>query len=80
MALKDFSAQDHAAITTLGSEFATAEVVGCALGWWLDQKWGTSPWGIILGAVAGFALGMYIILRAVRELDRQNKNDKQVQK
>ncbi|MCQ2410587.1 MAG: AtpZ/AtpI family protein [Elusimicrobiaceae bacterium] len=72
MALKDFSKQDHAAITTLGLEFALAEILGGALGWWLDNKWGTSPWCFLAGVAGGFALGMYMIIRGAQELERQS--------
>lgn len=65
-----FSKQDHVQITTLGIEFATAEIVGAWLGWWLDGKWNTSPWMLLVGVGAGFALGMYIIIRAAYPADK----------
>lgn len=66
-----FSKQDHLAITTLGLEFATAEILGAALGLWLDTKWGTSPWMFLLGVAGGFALGMYMIIRGAQAMARQ---------
>lgn len=68
-----FSKQDHFAITTLGMEFATAEILGAALGLWLDSKWGTSPWMFLLGVAGGFALGMYMIIRGAQAMARQEK-------
>ncbi|MBM2845364.1 MAG: hypothetical protein HW407_676 [Bacteroidetes bacterium] len=42
---------------TLGLQLALAVGAFAALGWWLDTKWGTTPWllltGVILGAVGG---------------------------
>ena len=73
MSLKDFSAKDHLVISTLGLEFALAEILGCALGLWLDKKWDTTPWMLFLGAAGGFTLGMYRIIRFAREMDRQEK-------
>ena len=41
-----------------GTQYAASIVVCLLIGWWLDGKYGTSPWfvvsGVILGAVAGF--------------------------
>ena len=56
MSLKDFSAQDHVAITTLGLEFATAEILGVGFGFWLDKKYNSSPWFLVAGAVNSVSL------------------------
>lgn len=72
MALGPFSKQDHAAITTLGLEFALAEIVCVWLGYFLDGKLGTGPWLLVAGAVAGFTLGFYIIVRAAKNMSREN--------
>ncbi len=73
MVLKGFSKQDHVAISSLGLEFAVAELLGGALGIWLDKKWETSPWMLLLGVLGGFALGMYRIIRFAHEMDCQAK-------
>ena len=71
MALKSFSKQDHLIITTLGLEFAAAEILGGGVGLWLDKKWDTSPWLFLLGVCGGFAVGMYMIIRGAQEMTRQ---------
>ena len=71
--LGPFSKQEHVIITTLGLEFATAEIMGVAIGFWLDKKWHSSPWMLLTGAAFGFALGLYIIWRNMKEMERQNK-------
>ena len=76
MSAGPFSKQDHVQITTLGTEFAVAEILGVVVGFWLDNKWGTSPWMLVLGAIGGFLLGLYIILRAAKEMERQTKIQK----
>ncbi|MBR4355515.1 MAG: AtpZ/AtpI family protein [Elusimicrobiaceae bacterium] len=73
MSLGPFSRQEHLVITTLGLEFAVAELLGGALGIWLDKKWETSPWMLVLGVLGGFTLGMYRIIRFAQEMDRQGK-------
>ena len=80
MALKDFSKQEHVVITTLGLEFAVAEILGGGLGFLLDKKWGTSPWLLLAGVCAGFALGMYMVLRGAQAMQRQENLTKQTEK
>ncbi len=80
MAVGPFSKQDHVEITTLGLEFATAEGLGVWAGYWLDGRLDTSPWLLVAGAVAGFALGFYIILRAAKNMSRAGANFKKADK
>jgi F0F1-type ATP synthase assembly protein I len=48
-------------ITTVSLEM----VLPAGLGYWLDQKWGTSPWMILVGAVFGMVAGMWHLLHMV---------------
>ena len=68
MPIGPFSAKEHLVISTLGLEFATAVCLLTAAGWWVDRRWNTAPWGILAGACGGFALAMYILLRALQRL------------
>lgn len=76
MALKDFSAQDHLVISTLGLEFAVAEILGGAVGFWLDKKYSTSPWFLLIGVALGFVMGFYIIWRRTQEMDRPARQER----
>ncbi len=68
-----FSKQDHLVITTLGLEFAVAEILGAGAGLYLDKKWGTTPWLFLFGVAVGFTLGMYIIIRGAKEAERKDQ-------
>jgi len=57
-------------------EFAVAEMLGAGLGFWLDSKWSTSPWMLLTGVAAGFALGLYMIWRAAKEMEKQPDSSK----
>lgn len=48
----------------LGSEFVAAILVGIGLGWGLDRLAGTSPWGLVVFLLLGFAAGVMNVLRA----------------
>ncbi len=79
MALGPFTKQDHLEITTLGMEFAVSEILCAGAGYWLDQRWGTAPWCLVAGAAAGFALGLYQILRAARQMTQDNAKFKKAE-
>lgn len=50
---------------TLGLQFAFTIAALTGLGWWLDTRWGTTPWCLVAGAILGFAAGFTNLVRAV---------------
>ena len=48
----------------LSSEFIAGIGVGAALGWAIDYWAGTSPWGLIVFLLLGFAAGVLNVLRS----------------
>jgi ATP synthase protein I len=48
----------------LSSEFIAAVVVGAGIGWVLDLWVGTSPWGLIVFLLLGFAAGVLNVMRS----------------
>jgi F0F1-type ATP synthase assembly protein I len=53
-----------------GLQLAAAIGAGTGLGWWLDRRWGLTPWLMLLGALGGFGLGFYGLLRSVTRHER----------
>lgn len=52
----------------LGTELAGAILGGCLLGYWIDRRFETQPWGLTIGASVGIVGGLYNLIRkAVRE-------------
>ena len=47
----------------LSSEFIAGVVVGAGLGWFIDRLAGTSPFGLIVFLLLGFAAGILNVLR-----------------
>ncbi len=70
MRISPFSAQDFATISTLGLEFAVAVALAVAGGYWVDIKWNCAPWGMVAGVFVGFALGMYIVVKEAKKMER----------
>lgn len=60
----------------LSSEFIAAVIVGAALGWALDQWAGSSPWGLIVFLLLGFAAGVLNVMRATGQVAEFGQNGK----
>jgi len=54
----------------LGIELAATVGLLALLGWWIDGRFDTAPWGVLLGALLGLAVGMahmvHVALAATR--------------
>jgi ATP synthase protein I len=58
---------------SIGFEFAAA-VAGCVLfGYAVDWYYGTSPWGILIGAGIGIIGGMYNMIRSALNLAKEQE-------
>jgi ATP synthase protein I len=53
----------------LAAEFVAAILVGLGLGWGVDQLFGTTPWGMIILLLLGFAAGVLNVVRAAAEMN-----------
>lgn len=49
----------------LSSEFIAGIAVGAGLGWMIDRFAGSSPWGLIVFLLLGFAAGVLNVMRSV---------------
>ena len=59
-------------VTTISMEL----VLPLAGGYWLDERWGTSPWLMVAGAALGFAVAAVHLVGLVRMLNAQNRSGK----
>ncbi len=48
----------------LAADFVAGVVLGAALGWGFDRLFGTSPWGLIVFLLLGFAAGILSVMRS----------------
>lgn len=55
----------YALAVKISSEFIAGITVGAILGYGVDRYFGTSPWGLIVLLLLGFAAGVLNVLRAV---------------
>ncbi len=56
----------------IGYVFAASIALLTWLGYWLDKKWGTSPWWILIGALLGVATGFYHFFKTVFGLQKRD--------
>lgn len=55
----------------LVSEFASAILVGILMGYGIDQLLGSTPWGILIFLLIGFAAGLLNLVRAAKRLEME---------
>jgi F0F1-type ATP synthase assembly protein I len=59
----------------VGLELAGAMAGLAFIGYWIDKRFGTSPWGILGGVVIGLGGGLYNLVRESLEAVREAKVD-----
>jgi ATP synthase protein I len=62
-ALETAPRQGYGLALRLGADFVAGVVVGAAIGWGFDALLGTSPWGLIVFFLLGFAAGILSVMR-----------------
>lgn len=53
----------------IGAEFVAAILVGSGIGYLIDLVAGTTPWGLLIMFMVGFAAGILNVTRVVAELN-----------
>jgi ATP synthase protein I len=53
----------------IGTEFISAVLVGAGIGYLIDLGLGTSPWGLLILLLMGFAAGILNVIRVVAEMN-----------
>ncbi len=51
-------------------EFLGMLAVAGIVGWWLDERYGWQPWGLLTGLLVGTAAGIYTMIRASEKLNK----------
>jgi F0F1-type ATP synthase assembly protein I len=59
----------------VGLELAGATAGLALVGYWIDGKFGTSPWGILGGVIIGIAGGLYNMVKESLAAVREAKSD-----
>jgi ATP synthase protein I len=59
----------------VGLELAGAMAVLAFVGYWIDGRFGTGPWGILGGVAIGLVGGLYNMVRESLEAVREARTD-----
>jgi ATP synthase protein I len=59
----------------LSTELVAGVLVGAGLGWLLDQWLGTTPWGLMVLLLLGFAAGVLNVMRTAGVVDERRMKD-----
>lgn len=57
----------------LGIEFAAAVAGLTLLGYWIDRRYATEPWGLLIGAALGLIGGTYNMVREALTTARSSR-------
>lgn len=55
------------ALSTVGFSFVLAIVIGVAAGYYIDNHFGTKPWGFLVGFGFGLAAGVLNVVRTSKK-------------
>jgi len=61
--------QQGAQLIVLGFELASPVVVGLFAGYYLDRKFGSRPWLMLLGLMAGFFYGLKTLFSVLKRME-----------
>jgi len=64
----------------IGLELAGATAGLALLGHWIDGRYGTAPWGILVGVVIGIVGGLFNLVREAFAAAREAKDDDDAQR
>ena len=52
----------------IGLDLAASVAVGALLGWWIDSRFDTTPWGTLICATIGIVGGLLNFVRSARRV------------
>ena len=62
---------EAAQVSSVGIEMAVATFAGWGAGYWLDNRFETGPWLMLVGLLLGVAAGFKGLIRTARQVNAQ---------
>ena len=73
--MKDWIPEGSLAYLGIGLQLSGTILAGVFLGYFLDRKFGTLPWGTLIGSGLGLGTGFYNLLSQLNNNQRKNGSD-----
>lgn len=70
--IKDPKNRKYLEYASLGVEIAASFSIPIIVGYWLDERYQTSPWLLLFGILIGMVLMLAIFVRIARDTDNQD--------
>ena len=70
MALLPRGSRREYSLLSIGFDLAASVGVGALLGWWIDSRFDSEPWGIIICSSIGIVGGLLNFVRAAQKASR----------
>ncbi len=62
--------------TTIPMVLAAGPLVGFWIGQWIDRRFGSEPWGVVIVALLGLAAGIKQVVHMIRQgINEETKKD-----
>lgn len=61
----------------MGFDLAAAVGVGALLGWWIDRRFETGPWGVLICSSIGIIGGLLNFIRAAQAASRHAQAERE---
>jgi F0F1-type ATP synthase assembly protein I len=55
-------------------EFTSSIAVGAIVGWWVDEHWGTQPWGLTVSTLLATVGGFVRLLQVLKQFERLDRD------
>lgn len=68
---------EAAKVSSVGIEMAVATVAGWSIGYWLDGKFDSGPYLMLVGLLFGIAAGFNGLIRTANQVNDRQKRDAQ---
>ncbi len=65
---------------TVGLDFAVAIAICLYVGWWLDEKLGSTPWLMVVGLLLGVAVGFNVLFKAAKRMKEETEREDERQR
>ena len=63
----------------MGFDLAAAVGVGALLGWWIDRRYDTGPWGVLVCSSIGIVGGLLNFIRAAQRASRRAQAEREAE-